>query len=123
MPERIFLTYTNATAVPYEGSVLGHHIVLNYVDSDGLHHTLQRVPEHRFEHNIDKLGAFAREEFLSDGTNSTDSPFQRLQVNPEHIDSEVPPGPTPYDGCGRQRLEFAVGADAGLRRRGELDGL
>jgi hypothetical protein len=75
MPERIFLTYTNATAVPYDGSVLGHHIVLNYIDSDGVHHTLQGVPEHKFEHNIDKLGAFAREELLSDGTNNTDSPF------------------------------------------------
>jgi hypothetical protein len=42
MPERIFLTYTNATVVPYDGSVLGHHIVLNYVDSDGVHHTLPR---------------------------------------------------------------------------------
>jgi hypothetical protein len=89
MPERIFLTYTNATAVPYDGSVLGHHIVLNYIDSDGVHHTLQGVPEHKFEHNIDKLGAFAREELLSDGTNNTDSPFQRLQVNPEHIDSDA----------------------------------
>jgi hypothetical protein len=89
MPERIFLPYTNATAVPYEGSVLGHHIVLNYIDSDGVHHTLQGVPEHKFEHNIDKLGAFAREELLSNGTNNTDSPFQRLQINPEHIDSEV----------------------------------
>jgi hypothetical protein len=25
MSEKIFLTYTNATAVPYQGSVLGHH--------------------------------------------------------------------------------------------------
>jgi hypothetical protein len=45
MPERIFLTYTNATAVPYEGTELGHHVVLNYIDSDGVHHTLQGVPE------------------------------------------------------------------------------
>lgn len=89
MPERIFLTYTNATAVPYEGTELGYHIVLNYIDSDGVHHTLQGVPEHRFDHNIDKLGAFVREELLSDGTNNTDSPFQRLHVNPEHVDSEV----------------------------------
>jgi len=40
MPERIFLTYTNATAMPYQGSVLGHHIVLNYIDSKGDHHIL-----------------------------------------------------------------------------------
>jgi len=49
MSEKIFLTYTNATAVPYQGSVLGHHIVLNYVDANGAHHTLQAVPEHSFE--------------------------------------------------------------------------
>jgi hypothetical protein len=36
MSEKIFLTYTNATAVPYQGSVLGHHIVLNYIDDDDL---------------------------------------------------------------------------------------
>jgi hypothetical protein len=58
MPERIFLTYTNATAVPYQGSVLGHHIVLNYIDANGVHHSLQGIPEHGFEHNIDKLKAF-----------------------------------------------------------------
>jgi hypothetical protein len=80
MSEKIFLTYTNATAVPYQGTELGHHIVLNYIDSNGEHHTLQGVPEHRFDHNIDKLGAFIREEILSDGENNTDSPFQRLQA-------------------------------------------
>ncbi|WP_256442505.1 hypothetical protein [Bradyrhizobium sediminis] len=31
MSEKIFLTYTNASAVPYQGSVLGHHIVLNHI--------------------------------------------------------------------------------------------
>jgi hypothetical protein len=29
--------------VPYQGSVLGRHIVLNYIDSNGVHHTLQGV--------------------------------------------------------------------------------
>jgi hypothetical protein len=77
MSEKIFLTYTNATAVPYEGSVLGHHIVLNYIDSNGVHHTLQGVTERRFDHNLDKLRAFSREEALSDGENNRDSPFQR----------------------------------------------
>jgi hypothetical protein len=81
MPEKIFLTYTNATAVPYQGSVLGHHIVLNYVDSIGVHHTLQGVPQNPFAHNIEKLWAFIREEALSDGANNTDSPFQRLLAN------------------------------------------
>ena len=27
MPEKIYLTYTNATSIPYQGSTLGHHIV------------------------------------------------------------------------------------------------
>src|ERR1700730_10984653 len=89
MPERIFLTYTNATAVPYQGSVLGHHIVLNYIDANGVHHSLQGAPEHSFEHNIDKLKAFLYEELLSDGANNTDSPFQRLQVKPQRIDSDI----------------------------------
>jgi hypothetical protein len=44
MSEKIFLTYTNATAVPHQGSVLGHHVVLNYVDKNGAHHMLQGVP-------------------------------------------------------------------------------
>lgn len=66
--------------MPYQGSVLGHHIVLNYIDSNGGHHTLQGVPEHKFEHNADKLGAFLREEVWSDGANNRDSPLQRLQA-------------------------------------------
>jgi hypothetical protein len=41
MRERIFLTYTNASALPYHGAVLGHHVVLNYIDSNGVHHTLE----------------------------------------------------------------------------------
>jgi hypothetical protein len=80
MSEKIFLTYTNATAVPYQGSVLGHHIVLNYIDSNGDRHTLQGVPENPFVHNIEKLWAFIREEALSDGANNRDSPFRRLQA-------------------------------------------
>lgn len=88
MPEKIFLTYTNATSVPYQGSVLGHHVVLNYIDANGDHHTLQGVPEHKFEHNLDKLGASVREEILSDGANNTDSRFQRLIVKPELLDSD-----------------------------------
>jgi hypothetical protein len=64
MSEKIFLTYTSATAVPYQGSILGHHIVLNYIDANGNHHTLQGVPEHSFDHNIDKLAAFIHEEIL-----------------------------------------------------------
>src|SRR5689334_23622890 len=81
MSERIFLTYTNATAVPYQGSALGHHVVINYVVANGLHHTLQGIPEHSFEHNADKLGAFLQEEMLSDGVNNRDSPFRRLQAH------------------------------------------
>jgi hypothetical protein len=49
------MTYTNATAVPYEGTTLGHHIVLNYIDADGKHHTLQGTPANNFQHNVDDL--------------------------------------------------------------------
>jgi hypothetical protein len=89
MSEKIYLTYANATAVPYEGAVLGHHIVLNYIDSNGDHYTLQGIPEHRFDHNIDKLKAFVREEIFSDGAKNTDSPFQRLQADAEGKDRDV----------------------------------
>ena len=89
MPEKIFMTSTNATAVPYEGTTLGHHIVLNYIDADGYHHTLQGTPVNTFQHNFEKLGAFFREEALSDGVNNTDSPFGRLKVDPEAINSDT----------------------------------
>ena len=52
MPEKIYLTYTNATAMPYLGTPLGHHVVLNYIDANGDHHTLQGAPEHPFQHNL-----------------------------------------------------------------------
>jgi hypothetical protein len=90
MPERIFMTYTSATAVPYVGTTLGHHIVLNYIDADGNHHTLQGVPQYPFQHNVDKLGAFLREEMLSDGVSNTDSPFGQLKAR-ENSDTDTAP--------------------------------
>jgi hypothetical protein len=80
MPERIFLTYTNATAVPYQGAVLGYHVVLNYIDSKGAHRTLEGMPQNGFRHNIEKLVAAGREELVSDGVRNTDSPFQRMKA-------------------------------------------
>ena len=50
MPERIFLTYTNASAIPYQGAVFGHHIVLNYIDTEGKNYTLEGMPEHQLHH-------------------------------------------------------------------------
>lgn len=79
MRERIFLTYTNATALPYHGAVLRHHVVMNYIDANGNHHTLEGVPERKFNHNVEKLIAFAREEGWSDSANNTDSPFRRIE--------------------------------------------
>jgi hypothetical protein len=38
---------------------LGHHIVLNYVDSNGDHYTLQGVPENKFDHDLHTLMAFS----------------------------------------------------------------
>src|SRR5438445_12750976 len=93
MPERIFLTYTNATAVPYQGSTLGHHIVLNYIDSNGYHHTLQGTPEHKFEHNAGKLAAFVREEILSDSANNPDSLNTAIPM-PFPLDAPPPLAPT-----------------------------
>jgi len=98
-----FLTYTNATAVPYQGSVLGHHIVLNYVDSNGKYHTLQGTPEHKFEHNAGKLAAFLREQVLSDGTSNRDSLFGRLKVEPENVDDDL--------GISRPHTMIAEGED------------
>jgi hypothetical protein len=89
MPEKIFMTYTNATAMPYAGWTLGNHVVLNYVDADGNRHTLQGVPANPFRHNADKLGAFVQEEGLSDGTNNTDSPFGRLRAVEGMTDSDA----------------------------------
>jgi hypothetical protein len=79
MPERIFLTYTNATAVPYQGSTIGHHIILNYVDSDGKRHTLEGKPEHKYRRNVNKVGAFIADGVRPDGFGLVDPPFGRLQ--------------------------------------------
>ena len=87
MRERIFLTYTNATAVPYQGSSMGHHVVLNYIAADGNHYTLQGLPQHSSKHNLEKLGAFVREEGLSTGENNRDSRFGRLQS--DHHDQAI----------------------------------
>ena len=81
MRERIFLTYTNATALPYHGAVLGHHIVLNYIDANGSHHTLEGVPERKFNRNVEKLVAFFSEEGQPDGIRNTDSRFRRLKAH------------------------------------------
>ena len=93
MSERIFLTYTNATAVPYQGSVLGRHVVLNYIDSHGVIHALQGMPEYKFEHNLGKASAFLREEALSNGVNNRDSPFGRLQAWSNRFYGAEPQGP------------------------------
>jgi hypothetical protein len=66
--------------VPYHGAVLGHHVVLNYIDSNGDHHTLEGVPERKFNRNAEKLSAYFREEWRSDGIRNTDSPFRRLRA-------------------------------------------
>jgi hypothetical protein len=60
--------------------VIGRHIVLNYIDSNGVHHTLQGVPEKPIDHNLGKRGASIREEVFSDGANNIDSRFKRLQA-------------------------------------------
>ena len=83
VPEKIFLTYTNATAMPYTGSPIARHVVVNYIDSNGVYSRLQGVPAHRFEHNFEKARAFLREEGRSSGAENQDSPFGRLHGLPE----------------------------------------
>src|SRR3954451_19238753 len=80
MSERIYMTYTTASATNANGIVLGSHIVLNYIDSNGLHHTLEAVPEVKFSNSVEKGKAFIAEEILSDGIKNTDSPFKRIET-------------------------------------------
>jgi RTX calcium-binding nonapeptide repeat (4 copies) len=80
MSEQIYMTYTTASATNANGIVLGSHIVLNYIDSNGLHHTLQAGPEVKFSDTLEKGKAFIAEEVLSDGTKNTDSPFKRIET-------------------------------------------
>ena len=87
MPERIFITYTNATAIPYQGTTLAHHAVLNYIDSKGRHFTLEGMPEHKFNRNVEKLLAVAQEEAFSNGEKNTDSRFGRLRARPDIVKS------------------------------------
>lgn len=91
MPERIFITYTNATAVPYQGTTLGHHALLNYIGSNGNHYTLGGLPERKFYRNAEKAIAFLREELLSNGASNTDSSFQRLRAKSLKVDTGRPP--------------------------------
>jgi hypothetical protein len=67
MSERIYLTYTTATAAGANGIVLGSHTVLNYIDSNGLHHTLEAQPEVKFTNSIEKAKAFIAEEIFRMG--------------------------------------------------------
>ena len=99
MRERIFLTYTNASALPYQGAVLGHHVVLNYIDSNGDHYTLEGVPERKFNRNAEKLSAYFREEWRSDGINNTDSPFRRLRAREGKGDGFAALDKAAYDDC------------------------
>ena len=46
---------------------------------------LQAFPAQKFEHNFDKFLAFLREEYVSNGTNNTDSPFGRLDPREENV--------------------------------------
>jgi len=119
MPERIFLTYSNATAMPYLGMPRAHHVVVNYIDSDGVHSRLQGVPAHRFEHNFEKARAFLREEGRSSGAENQDSPFGRLQSLPEAAVSGTLDGPMTVIAEGEslrsqwnRMLDFANGVDS-----------
>src|SRR5690349_6868832 len=89
MPERIFLTYTNATGVPCQGSTLGHQLFSIMTTLMVIITRFKESRSARFQHNLDKASAFVREEVLSDGAINTDSPFGRLRSPPQHIDRDV----------------------------------
>ncbi len=89
MSERIhILTYTTATAAGANGVVLGSHTVLNYIDLNGLHHTLEAQPEVKFSNSFEKGKAFISEEVFSSGAKNTDSPFKRMEIT-EKVTSDT----------------------------------
>jgi hypothetical protein len=87
MSEKIFLTYTNATAMPYTGWPIARHVVVNYVDTNGVHHRLQGVPARSFAHNLEKGRAFLQEQAFSNGLKNTDSSFGRLKAHQSSAES------------------------------------
>jgi hypothetical protein len=57
--------------------------------STGQRHTLQDLPERKFEHNMEKVRAFYAEEGRSTGIDNTDSPFGRLRGHPSQSSETV----------------------------------
>lgn len=78
--ERIFVTYTTATAPWADGPVLGHHAVLNYIDKNGNHQVIEGKPSKPIATTLEKGIAFAGEELFSDGARRADSQFGKIQA-------------------------------------------
>ncbi|WP_156434631.1 hypothetical protein [Bradyrhizobium lablabi] len=54
---------------------------MNYIEANGKHHTLEGVPERKFNHNVEKLIAFSLEEGRPNGgIINTDSRLRRLKA-------------------------------------------
>jgi len=120
MPERIFLTFTNATAVPYQGSTIGHHIVLNYIDSNGQPHILQGKPEEKHAHNTSKARAFIADAVRPDGMSMVGPPFGKLQSTSSSIASEGGPMPTRPIQTNLQRTRTTISTAAAPTSRYDI---
>jgi hypothetical protein len=82
--------------------------VLNYIDANGKHHTLEGVPERKFNHNVEKLIASSSEERQPDGTSNTESPFRRQKAHQDRgIGAEALDKP-------QARLSSYIGSSASL---------
>lgn len=77
--ERIFVTYSIASAVGANGPILGHHAILNYIDKHGDHYVIEGEPAvDNLRTTAKKAGAFLNEELFSSGVRNRDSQFGRL---------------------------------------------
>lgn len=63
--QRIFVTYSNATASPRseqllgEKLILGHHKAINYIDKDGVRHVIEGTPQHRSDQSLGSVDKVA----------------------------------------------------------------
>ncbi|UXS05585.1 hypothetical protein [Agrobacterium tumefaciens] len=128
--ERIFVTYSNATASPRseqlfgEKLILGHHKAINYIDKTGQRFVIEGVPEHRSSQSFGKALRFLNEELLSTGRNRSDSEFGRLQMQapdailPENVGNL---DTDPYAGLPEETI--AIGEDLSQTFKGMRDAM
>ncbi|MFS2039976.1 hypothetical protein [Agrobacterium tumefaciens] len=126
--ERIFTTYSNATASPKseqlfgEKLILGHHKAINYIDKNGKRFVIEGTPEHRSEQSFGKALRFLNEELLSNGKNSSDSEFGRLQMQDAEISADKVGNPDtdPYAGLPEETISVGENLSKTFERMREL---